>query len=421
MTNVTERPLATGVREPVLRWILGADYLLCCFGRFSLMPVLAIMLARQSGGASWITTGFGLFGFMVFAGLSSLLVSRWLPRFSYVTTMAGSTLCSAVGFGLLAYTRVPALTLALLFLAGFGISVHHVLARVLVAESIESEPGRNTIYSIQQIATNAAAALGPFIAGALYISGNARPLLTFVSVAYVLAGTSLTVGLPKRLRPPQTVRRRTGCLAAGPHLLRDPQCRRASVVTAVGSFAYGQFYSAFALLVALTIASPLLRSALLAGPPLAIVVLQGTVTVVANRWLRAGVPPVTILFGAVLVFAGAILLLAVGLPVVIGSVVAMTIWAFAEMLFTPMVSITFNRITVASRLTLSNLQGVAWTVGEALGSLCGGAVFLVCYRNNAGGVYWLMLAAATISGVLPYLIPVAKLGKSWQYHPYSRQ
>jgi predicted MFS family arabinose efflux permease len=281
--------------------------------------------------------------------------------------------------------------------------VNAVLARVLVAESIASEPGRNNIYSIQQIATNAAAALGPFIAGALYISGNGRPLLTFVSGAYALAGVSLVVGLPKQLRPPPAVRRGSGGLAAGLRLLRDPQCRKVSVLTAIGSFIYGQFYSAFALLVALAVDSTLLRGTLLGGPPVVIVVLQAVVTAVANRRLRAGVSPVTILVGAVLVFGGAIFLLGVGFPIVIGSIVAMTIWSFAEMLFTPMVSIAFNRITSVSRLGASNLQGVAWTVGEALGSLCGGAVFLVSYQHGLDNWYWLVLACATVLGVLPYL------------------
>lgn len=405
MTDVTDRPIATGLPEPVLRRTLGIDYLCCNFGRFSLMPVLAIMLARQAGGANWLTTGLGLFGFMVFAGLSAVLVTRWLPRFPYVTTMAGSMVVSAVGFGLLPFIHGPGPTLALLFLAGFGISVHGVLARVLIAEHVASEPGRNNVYSIQQIATNTAAALGPFIAGALYVSGHAGPLLLFVSAAYVCAGVSLVAGLPRHLRPPRTVARRSGGgLAAGLRLLRDPECRRASIVTAVGAFAYGQFYSAFALLVALAIDASLLRGALLAGPPVAIVVLQAVVTFTANRWLRAGVPPLTILAGAVLVFGAAIVLLGVGLPVVLSSVVAMTIWAFAEMLFTPTVSIVFNRITSVSRLAASNLQGVAWTTGEALGSLCGGAVFLVCYQHGTANLYWLVLAAVTLAGAVPYLI-----------------
>lgn len=402
MTEVTTTPADSGMSEPKLRLTIAVDYLFSNFGRFSLMPVLAVLLAAQSGGAQWLTTGVGLFGFMLCAGLSALLVTRWLPRFTYATSMTASMAFSAVGFGLLAHTTNPFASMGLLFVAGFGISVHAVLVRVLVAELVAGETGRNNLYSIQQIATNAAAALGPFIAGALYVSGDGRPLLTFVAGAYVLAGISLMVGLPRGLRPPDTVRERSRGVAAGLRMLRDRQCRGASVVTAIGSFAYAQFYSAFALLVALAVDSTLLRGALLAGPPIAIVVFQVLVTMAVNHYLRAGVRPLTILIVACVVFGVAVVFLGVGLPVVLGATVAMAVFAIAEMIFTPMVSTTFNRISGVSRLAASNLQGFAWTTGEALGSLAGGALFLLAHQNQIDAVYWLVLAAVTIAGVLPF-------------------
>jgi MFS family permease len=403
MTDVTEQRPSTGMSSSTLKLTLGFDYVTSNFGRFSLMPVLAMLLASQGNGASWATTGIGMFGFMLCAGMSSLLAIKWLPRIPYVVTLPASMVFSAVGFGLLPYTRNPVATMVPLFVAGFGISVHAVLSRVLIAEVIQSETGRNTVYSMQQIATNAAAALGPFIAGALYVSGDGRPLLGMVGVAYLLAGVSLLVGLPRGLRPPDTVRERTRGVAAGLQLLRDGETRRVTVVTAVGTFVYAQFYSAFALLVALAIDSTLLESALLAGPPIAIVFLQALVTAIVNRYLRVGVPPLLILTLATLVFATAMLLLGIGLPVVIGATAAMAVFAVAEMLFTPMVSTAFNGISGVSRLAVSNLQQVAWTTGEAFGSLCGAAVFLVCYQHGVGRLYWLLLAVATAANAAPYL------------------
>jgi predicted MFS family arabinose efflux permease len=403
MTELRERPVGGRTSESALRLTIAVDYLLCNCGRFSLMPVMAVLLAAQSDGADWLITGVGMFGFMVFAGLSSLLVTKWLPRYSYTATMSSSMVFCAVGFGLLPFTHNPLTTMGLLFVAGFGTSVHAVLARVLVAERIASETARNNVYSIQQIATNMAAAIGPFIAGALYVGGDARPLLTFVAAAYLLAGLSLMLGLPRGVHPPEVVRERTTGVTAGMRLLGDEQCRRASVMTAIGSFAYAQFYSAFALLVALAIDSTLLRGALLAGPPIAIVIFQTLVTAVANRYLRAGVPPLAMLSVATAVFGVAMVFIGIGLPVVVGAVVAMSVFAVAEMLFTPMVSIAFTRISSVSRLAASNLQGVAWTAGEALGSLCGGAVFLLCYKHGAGEMYWLLLASATIAGAVPFL------------------
>jgi MFS family permease len=110
-----------------------------------------------------------------------------------------------------------------------------------------------------------------------------------------------------------------------------------------------------------------------------------------------------ILAKATFTFAIAVTLLGVGLPLVAGAIAAMAVFALAEMLFTPMVSTTFSRITSVSRLTASNLQGVAWTFGEAFGSLSGGAIFLICYRHGTGNLYWLLLAAVTMAGAVPFL------------------
>lgn len=400
---IPEQARRPGRSDQALTLVIALDYLLANLGRFSLMPVMAILLASRGGEDGWITTGIGLFGFTLCSGLSALLATRLLPKLPYAVTLPVSMVFPAVGFGFLPAAEGPVAALVLLLVAGFGMSVHGVVVRVLIAELVAGEAGRNKIYSVQQIATNAAAALGPFIAAALYVSGDARPLLVLVAAAYVLAGVTLAVGVPRGLRPPATVGERTRGWTAGLALLRDPQSRRVTLITAVGMFGYAQFYSAFALLVALAIDSTLLRGALLGGPPVAIVFLQALVTMLVNRRLRAGTRPLQILALATLVFGIAMAFLGVGLPVVVGAVAAMAVFAVAEMLFTPMVSTAFNSISNASPLAASNLQQVAWTSGEALGSLCGGAVFLLCYQNGVSGPYWLVLAVVTAVSALPYL------------------
>ncbi|MEV7028298.1 MFS transporter, partial [Kitasatospora sp. NPDC093558] len=294
MTETIERPGSkAGLSGTALRRTLGLNYLCCQFGKFSLMPVLAVMLARGGGGQS-SAAGVYLFAFLMCVGLSSLLVSRWLPRLPYSVTMAAGMLCSGAGFGGLAFTSTPMLVLLALCLAGFGNSVHGVLVRVLVAESLEGETARSTVYGLLQIATNAAAALGPFIAGVLYVSGDNRPLLGFVATAYTAAAAILLIGLPIGLRPPVAVQSGDG-VRARIRVVRDPQCLRALALTGAGAFAYGQFYSAFALFVALAIDSPVLRAVLLGGPPVLIVLFQAGVTVLTNRRLRAGTAPSTLL------------------------------------------------------------------------------------------------------------------------------
>src|SRR5215204_4235951 len=147
MPGPARRP---GMTDPALTLVIALDYLLANLGRFSLMPVMAILLASRGGDDGWITTGVGLFGFTLCSGLSALLAARLLPKLPYVVTLPGSMVFPAVGFGLLPFAGSPVTALVLLLVAGFGMSVHGVLVRVLIAEVVAGEVGRNKIYSVQQ-------------------------------------------------------------------------------------------------------------------------------------------------------------------------------------------------------------------------------------------------------------------------------
>ncbi|MEV7028453.1 hypothetical protein, partial [Kitasatospora sp. NPDC093558] len=94
-----------------------------------------------------------------------------------------------------------------------------------------------------------------------------------------------------------------------------------------------------------------------------------------------------------------IALLGVGLPAAAAAAAATVVFALAEMLYGPMVSTAFNRLTNVSPIASSNLQGVSLTTGEAVGSLFGGVVFLACYHRGSGDLYWLALGTATIAGI----------------------
>jgi hypothetical protein len=44
------------------------------------------------------------------------------------------------------------------------------------------------------------------------------------------------------------------------------------------------------------------------------------------------------------------------------------------------------------------LRQLSWTAGEALGSLCGGTVFLLLHRHHGHQLYWLVLATVAMGG-----------------------
>lgn len=117
--------------------VLSAHHLLVSLGLYTAMPVLALVLGRKASGAA----GPGLFCYTASAGLGALLVSRWLSRRRYLPTMIAGTSPAAAGFGLLPYADDSIGPLVLLLTAGFGMSLHAMSSRVLVAESRQGAGG----------------------------------------------------------------------------------------------------------------------------------------------------------------------------------------------------------------------------------------------------------------------------------------
>lgn len=386
-------------RRAFTAW-LSADHLAGNLGQYMILPLLGVFLTAQVGG-TWIV-GVGLFLYSASAGVSALLVNRWLPRFTIVGAMTGSTVLSALGFGLMPYSHSGMVQVLLIMLAGFGGSVHFLLSRVLVAEVVPDAVGRHKVYSVLQIAVNTAAALGPFVAGLLYSTADPRFLLSTVAGCYLLAGLSLRFGIPKGLKPTATSGRWPVSRAVLRLVRADPWIRRTVAICFLGAFVYGQLYSAFALFVARDIDSALVRAALLGAPALAIVVFQSAVTAATGSLLAKGRRPFTMLMYGAVLFSASMVVLGVGLPVVLGAAVAVALFSGAEMLFTPMVSTAFAGLPIKSTLEAFNLRQVSWTAGEAIGSLAGGTVFLTLHQAGLAHGYWLGVALGT--GALCYVL-----------------
>jgi MFS family permease len=393
--------------HPRMRASLAVDHLFGSLGLFMLFPVMGVLLAARTSGNTAVV-GIGLFCYTASAGLSALLANRWLSRITYRTGMIWSVLVSALAFGLLPYVSGALALCGLLLLAGLGVSVHFVLSRVLIAEVVSSDIGRNNIYSLLQVMVNVAATVGPFVASYLYTGGDARLLLGLVAGAYVLAGLSILPGVPGALKAPPTSGRWPISASTIRSIGRTPVTRRTVVIGTLGAFVYAQFFSGFALLVAGSFASPSLRAALLAGPAMFIVLFQTAVTALVRSKMAAGTAPFAVLAYATVVFGVAMVLLGVGLPMVVAACGAVLVFSVAEMLFTPMMSTAFAALPIESKLEAFNLRQVCWTSGEALGSLAGGSLFLALWENGAGQAYWLTLSVLTLVVSVPMVLRTRK-------------
>ncbi|AUI60377.1 MFS transporter [Amycolatopsis sp. BJA-103] len=404
---MTRTPEPNGAKTVAMRdadapvtTVLVWDNLFGSVGQYSVVPTLGVLIATQDPGAGPGAVGAGLFVYFAAVGLSSLLVNRWLPRFRYRTALWVSWLFTAVGFSLLAVLHTFALLLVALFLAGFGISVHHLLARVLIADRTNGDVERNRAYSWMNVAVNVGGALGPFIAGLLYFAGDARPLVVAVAGCFLVGSAILLLWLPRDLRPVPTPTAWPVSRAGLAVVLRHPMACRTVVIATLATFLYAQFYSAFALLVADRITTPLTRAILLSGPAVAIVFLQSTVTGVIGVLMRRGAQPKQLLGIATIVFGGAMFSLGSSMPLVTACLVAVALFAIAEMIFTPMLNTAFAALPLATSLERLNFRQVCWTTGEALGSLCGGTLFLVAVTRGMDRLYWAGLGTVSIAGTL---------------------
>ncbi|MER8028879.1 MFS transporter [Streptomyces bauhiniae] len=384
-----------------LRSALFLDHFFGSLGLFTVFPVLGLLLAARTSGMGTGWVGTGLFCYTASAGLSALVLNRWLHRVGYRTGMVGGVLLSALAFGSLPYPTLPWALCGLLILAGTGVSVHYTVSRVLIAEAVGDDIGRHRIFSLFQIAVNAGAMLGPFLANALYGGGDPRPLMTVIALCYLLAGAVMVPGIPRGHRPPPTSGSWPLSRAMLREVVRTSAVWRLVVVGTLGTFVYAQFYSAFALYVGRDFESGAVRSVLLAVPAVSIVVLQTVVTSGVGRLMKAGRTPLTLLGYANLLFAAAMLLLGLAAPELLGAALAVVVFALAEMVWAPMMSTAFASLRTGSSLEVMHLRQVCRTAGDSLGSLAGGSLFLLLHDAGRGRLYWVALGVLTLAATLP--------------------
>lgn len=411
MTGTVLKETADGPAEPRqaaprrLRASLALETLLGALGLYSVIPVLGTLLAARSPGSGAAVVGVGLFCYTASAGLSATLAAHWLRKVPYASGMVGAVLLTAAAFGLLPRAGADWQLCALLVLAGFGVSAHFLYSRVLIAEVVRHDIGRNQLFSMLQIAVNAAAALGPFLANVLYSADQPQRLMGVVALCYLAAAVVMLPGIPRRTRPPAASSRWPVGRPVLRQVLTVPRIRRVILVSVLGTFVYAQFYSAFVFYVAQDFDSAALRSFLVAGPAIWIVVLQAGVTAVISRLMRRGTTPFAVLGGANLLFGVSMTTLGLGLTPVVGAVLAVLVFSVAEMAFGPMVSTAYAGLPIASSLEAFNLRQVCWSFGEALGALSGGALFVTLHDQGHGRLYWAALGAITLTAtaLLQYL------------------
>ncbi|MFF5969960.1 MFS transporter [Streptomyces sp. NPDC012769] len=373
------------------------DYLLSHLGFYCLLPVLPLLLAKMHPGTGALLIGTALFTFTFTYKGASLFCAGLLQRLPIRVAIPGGLTLAGLGFALLPLSPHPLVTLCFLVLAGVGISVNGITARMYVAIALESPGDRNSVFAGIQVAINVSAAVGPIIANFLLDGPHQARLLLLVAVIYWASAAVMTAFVPSGLRPGDQDARKPLKLGLLKAMVTDPGVRAVSAVALAGSFLYGQFFSAFAIHVTHIADSAAEKASFFTLNAVLIVVLQMAVSAYTNRGLERSHTPMRFLLQGIAVFGLSFVPLSVGGAGLVAAYAAVTLFSVAEMLFTPMVSTAFAEFGADRPMVeVFNFRQVASTAGESLGTFAGGALFTTAALHGLQSAYW---GALTVVGL----------------------
>lgn len=385
------------------------DYLFSHLGFFTVLPILPLLIGRLVPNASPLLVGSALFAFNFTVRGASLFCARVLNRTPVRRAMAAGLVLAACGFASLPFAPGPWGVISCLMVVGTGISLNGLMARVYVAKMLSGAADRNTVFSAVQVAVNIAAAVGPVIGNLFMAKDLIALVLSGAGAMYLLAAAIVLRCVPAGILPGAGEMReplRLGLLRA---IWADPMVRRVSIVTAVGSFLYAQFFSAIALHVADLTQSTFARASVFTLNAVCVVLMQIPVAVFTKKRLDAGASPLGFLAFGALVFVVSFAATAVIGSLLAGVFLTVVLFSLAETLFTPMVNTAFAAVPGNRPLVeIFNLRQIAATVGESAGGFAGGMFYLIAAKHHQVHLYWLALSVGGAS----LLAPVMRGGKS---------
>jgi DHA1 family multidrug resistance protein-like MFS transporter len=394
---------AGGHRRPLPRpaWWIAVDYLVSYLGYFALLPLLPKLLTREFK-VSPSELGLILLAFSVSIRASSIFLAGLLDRLRLERALMTGLLLSAVGFSSASLASDPWEVLLCLTAAGVGISIHAVVARGLIATLVTAREPQLRAFSLINVAANVAAAAGPLLAGAMLSLSSDPPILLVASGCYLFSAALIltTLRLPPALLQPAGPGSETSPLRTYMRLFRDDEFRRLSAFNFVGWFMYAQLFSALPIYLFATIENPALVGTFFVLNGVLIIGLQMPVSRLTARLVSDAsvssrrVP--LMLTASILCFAVSFLVIAAGAPVWT-LYLAVALFTLGEMVFMPLSDSAFSWISgLDQTVVVFTGKRITTAIGEALGVLCGGSVFLTVTGEFGDAAYWYAIGAVGV-------------------------
>lgn len=346
--------------------LLLAEWSISNLGHYAVLSILAIYflqtLTLPPGQAAALVLIFSL-SLRLSRILLAPLVDRLVPR----TAITLALFVSALGYLSLSIATVPATIVAALLVIGAGVGTNVLAVKTMAANTAREGQSPLLRYASLSMGLNFAAAVGPIIGSALFLSWRPTSVFVLAAVAYAAAGI-IALRLP---RSEHRAAERPSWIAGIKANLRLPAMRRAMLFTALSFFLYSQLYATLPLFVQSGLQTPSLLGTYLTLNAVLVIGGQLPLSKLLTHW---GASASTLLLAGYLLFGVGFSLLWF-FPLWQIAYVAVVFWTLGEMLIMPMLdTLVAEGVPAAQRTVAFALSGLAVGIGDGLGSSVGVAL-----------------------------------------------
>ncbi len=383
-----------------------AHYGIVGMGYFGVLSVLVVALRDEKLTAGQVALCSSTF--LISSKVAKIPLAVFMDRLRPSMSLLAGCWLAGAAFALLPTASSFAAVLAVLFLAGIGVSINALASKQVAAEASDGVSSRTTAFATINVAVNIASAVAAPVA--LFIIDEGRKQLLFMAIGgmYALAGTVSAWSLRS---PKSTAAARPGW-AVYREVIRTPHLWRLLMANAFGWFLYAQLFNALPLYVTESLDAGAELGLLFTANALLIIVLQVPLGHAFERITRGDAD---LLMALSFVTFGVAFLIGGALPGFIGLVALVVVFSTAEAMFVPSVDVSLlEKIDPTQRAAGYSVVSIATAVGETAGASAGLTVLAWMQGLHADRGFWLLAATVALmfAGVARWGRPAR--GKSTQ-------
>lgn len=412
---------------PKAIWTISVEYLLTHLGYFAVLPILPILLNRVHE-LSMLQVGTIMVFFTLMVRASSMLFGGILDRLPYKAGMLGCLFATSSSFLLLPFATSLWQIYLLLAVAGAGISLNGIIAKTIASATVKEDADHVRVFGLINLFVNLAAASGPLIGTFLLGEGYYTIILLVVGSFYMAAFCLITFflkGISKENENKilneneEDEKRKYFWMEYYDLIFKDPEYRRMSFLNVIGWFLYAQLFTGIPLYLVEQFSIKSELGTFYTLNAVLIIAFQMTISkFVSTLQKDRGFQLDRFWGGSFLLFGIAFLIAGLSSHSILLLYLAVTVFTFGEMFFTPITNAIFSAMAKPGKRSLYfNARSLSEAIGEGIGVYLGISVFHQFVSMGQPSLYWILLGSV---GILSALLTQAMMPRSKRVVTESR-